>query len=410
MELFLQCGYGMMEHCRALITSWGGGSAILSPRDLNPTQLETLAADICGAGGEVYFDPQFYLPHADHERLVSHAYWPRDYDSGGFWPQGQGPAGVQTADQINRLLASLLEYHNRMSCCHLILPGVLALAVDAGWLARQRAFIDAAPALGLPVSELIATVALSADAVRNVQQVNDVLEAGRTWNVGGIYLVCEHPDGYLVQDAIWMANVLELTAGFRLQNKKVILGYSNHQMLAAASAGANAIASGTWLNVRSFPPEKFRKQYEEEVKRKTTWYYCPQALSEYKIPTLDIAMLQGVLADMAPPAALGSTYADVLFRGAQPTTVQFPEATAFRHYLHSLHSQAAGARLDSFNATVTAHEQILDTSEDLLERLQAVGVRGQLRDFSESVEPNRAALAVLQRQRGPMLRRRWAEL
>lgn len=408
MEMFLQCGYGMMEHCRALITSWGGGSAILSPRDLTPTQLESLATDICDAGGTVYFDPQFYLPHADHARLVSHAYWPRNYESGGFWPQG--PAGVQTAAQITELLDSLRGYHDRMSCMHFILPGVLAQTVDAGWLGRQRAFIDQAPRLGLPVGELIATVALSADAVRNVQQVNDVLEAGRTWDVGGIYLVCEHPNGYLVQDAIWMANVLELTAGFRLQGKRVILGYSNHQMLAAASAGANAIASGTWLNVRSFPPEKFRRQYEDEVKRKTTWYYCPQSLSEYKIPTLDIAMLQGVLAEMAPPNSLGSNYADVLFRGAQPTTVQFPEATAFRHYLHSLHSQAAAARLDSFNATVASHSQDLDVAEDLLERLQAVGVRGQLRDFTESVEPNRAALAVLQQQRGPMLRRRWAEL
>jgi hypothetical protein len=399
----------MMEHCRALIGSWGGGSAILSPRDCNPTQLETLATDICAVGGAVYFDPQFYLPHADHARLVSHAYWPRNYDSGGFWPPG--PAGDQTPAQINELLASLLEYHNRLSCSHLILPGVLALTVDAGWISRQRAFIDAAPSLGLPESELIATVALSADAVRNVQQVNDVLEAGRGWQVGGIYLVCEHPDGYLVEDPIWMANVLELTAGFRLQGKKVILGYSNHQMLAAASAGANAIASGTWLNVRSFPPEKFRKQYEDEIRRKTTWYFCPQALSEYKIPTLDIAMLQGVLPEMAPLPDLMGHYADVLFRGAQPTTVQFPEGTAFRHYLHCLHSQAAAARRGRFNETRATHEQqLLEGSEDLLARLHAVGVRGQLRDFAECIEPSRAALAVLQTQRGPMLRRRWAEL
>ena len=92
------------------------------------------------------------------------------------------------------------------------------------------------------------------------------------------------------------------------------------------------------------PPEKFRAQYEEEIKRKAVWYYCPQALSEYKIPTLDIAMLQGVLQEMAPPGDMGSHYADVLFQGPQPTTVQFPEPQAFRHYLQCLRSQVEAAR------------------------------------------------------------------
>lgn len=142
--------------------------------------------------------------------------------------------------------------------------------------------------------------------------------------------VCEHPNGdYLVQAPVWMANVLELTAGFRLQEKDVILGYCNHQMLAAASCSATAIASGTWMNVSSFPPEKFRAQYEEEIKRKAVWYYCPQALSEYNIPTLDIAMQQGVLQEMVPPGDLDSRDTDVLFQGPQPTTVQSPEPQAF---------------------------------------------------------------------------------
>jgi hypothetical protein len=39
MELFLQFGFGMMEHCRVLVDEWGGGTVILSPRDLNETQL-----------------------------------------------------------------------------------------------------------------------------------------------------------------------------------------------------------------------------------------------------------------------------------------------------------------------------------------------------------------------------------
>ena len=61
MELHLQFGWGMMEHCRHLLTHWGGGTAILSPRDLSPTQLSRLAVDLQRIPNvSTLIDPQFY--------------------------------------------------------------------------------------------------------------------------------------------------------------------------------------------------------------------------------------------------------------------------------------------------------------------------------------------------------------
>jgi hypothetical protein len=208
-----------------------------------------------------------------------------------------------------------------------------------------------------------------------------------------------------------LANVIDLAAGFRLRGKEVILGYCNHQMLIAACGAVNAIASGTWMNVRSFPPDKFRAPYEDEIRKRTTWYYCPHALSEYKIPFLDIAMRLGVLPRMAPPADLGSDYADLLFRGTQPSTVTaFGEQSAFRHYLQCLRTQVADARRPTFDETASAHDEMLDTAEALLTQLRRVGVRGGHRDFGDIVDVNRAALGVIRATRGPMLRRRWTNL
>jgi len=57
MELHLQFGFGMMEHCRHLLTEWGGGAVVLSPRDLNDRQLRSLANDVAEIdGGRSYFD------------------------------------------------------------------------------------------------------------------------------------------------------------------------------------------------------------------------------------------------------------------------------------------------------------------------------------------------------------------
>jgi hypothetical protein len=401
MELFLQFGYGMMEHCRSLICDWGRGTVILSPRDLKPNQLETFSNAIREQGGTVLLDPQFYSPYSDHARLVSHDYWPKEYESDSFQSGG---------DQF-QMLEKLKALNDRLGCTDFILPGRLAEASIEDWLDFQQLMLQDAEALEVSPERIYATVALGADIVRNVNQIHDILDASSNWNTRGIYLICEHPTGaYLVDDPIWLTNVLDLTAGFRLKGWRVLIGYCNHQMLAAASAAATGIASGTWMNVRSFPPDKFRNQYEEEIRKRTTWYYCPQALSEYKIPFLDIAQQQRVLEQIQTPAEYGSTNTDILFRGPQPSTVQFSEQAAFRHYLYCLRYQTINAKRPSFDDTLEHHRQTLATAERLLRDLRNRGITGQPRDFSDMIDVNRAALSVLDTNRGAILRRRWASL
>ncbi len=401
MELHLQFGYGMMDHSRSLVGSWGGGTVILSPRDLDPGQLARLAADVTALpGGEVLLDPQFYLPDADHDRLTSHDFWPDQYASGTFW----GGAELRT------LIKKLVAKNGVLGCTAMILPGLYAERVDDDWIARQALVVEEGQASGegLP---LLVTVALGADAVRNNAEVDEVLAAAEAWNAWGVYLVCEHPRGdYLVSDATWMTNVVDLVAGLRLKGKHVFVGYCNHQMLALCCAGADAIASGTWMNVRSFPPAKFRAEYEDEIKQRAVWYYAPAALSEYKITYLDVAQKQGVLDLMRPDPEFSGVHAAPLFSGAQPSAVKWTEQAAFRHYLNVLSSQVASSRRSTFDDTVAAHEKLLDAAEAVLSSLHSVGVRGQLRDFKDSVDANRAALAVLRTSRGGILRRQWATL
>jgi hypothetical protein len=401
MEMFLQFGYGMMEHCRHLIREWDGGTVILSPRDLDAEQLIRFASSVHPlSGGKVLLDPQFYLPHADHARLCEHSYWPEDYSTNAFW---EGPA-------LAILLRKLSLLNVSVSSEAFILPGVLAAAIDADWLKMQRAILTEATALAQPLP-LYMTIALSAEATRNTDQVTALMDAAESWSPAGYYLVFEHPNGdYLVEDPIWLANVLDIVAGLKLRGAKVIVGYCNHQMLVCACAKADFICSGTWMNVRSFPPDKFRSSYEEEIKQRTTWYYCPQSLSEYKILTLDLALRLGVLQQLRPVAALDNPYIAPLFSGPQPSSVGFAEPAAFRHYLHCLRLQSLAAAQDTFDDTVAAHHSMLDAAEQLLRTLSRAGISGQQRDFREIVGVNRGALAALVTTRGPLLRRRWTTL
>lgn len=398
MELYLQFGHGMMQHCRHLIDHWGGGTAVLSPRDLTTDQLLRLAGDVTGLeGGRVLLDPQFYLPHADHHRLCAHDFWPDSYETGAFF-QGQ---------QLRTLLTQLRSLNAALGSYAVILPGLLASQVNDDWLEIQRAVAEDSRQV-FDDRPIYSTIALGAEATIDQDQIAYLLEAAPSWTIDGYYIVCEHPNGdYLVDAPNWLANVLDLAAGLRLRGSRVILGYCNHQMLAAAAAKVDAICSGTWMNVRSFPPDKFRQAYDDEIRRRATWYYCPQALSEYKIPFLDIARRQHLLERMAPSPDLDGGYTSQLFSGPQPTAVGLQEQRAFRHYLHCLRSQALAAEKATYDETVEAQESMLNDAEDLLARLSRGGIRGQGRDFSDYVDVSRASLALLGSLRGAMLRRRW---
>ena len=400
MELFLQFGYGMMEHCRHLISSWGGGTVVLSPRDLNDRQLRSLSSDLIKLGGKVLLDPQFYLPHADHVRLCSHNYWPESYDTGAFF---QGAA-------LTKLLEKLIDLNNEIATNEIILPGLLANELDDAWLETQRAFLQTGREMS-GGKKVLGTIALNSDTTRIQDNIALLLESASDWDVDGFYIVCEHPNGdYLVGDPNWLANVLDLTAGLRLSGAKVIIGYCNHQLLSASLVRANAICSGTWMNVRSFPPSKFRTKYDDEIKQRATWYYCPAALSEYKIPFLDIAQRQNILVEMAPDDDLDGGYARRLFEGLQPTTVGISEQHAFRHYLHCLRGQVRNLEKLDYNTAFTSQNNMLSNASSMLSRLVHVGVRGQQRDFSEITDVNLSALSIVDSLRGPILKRRWQDL
>lgn len=399
MKLYLQFGWGMMEHCRALISVWNGGTVILSPRDLEENQLKPFSDRINRLpNGAVLFDPQFYLPHADHTRLVSHNYWISGYSTGTFF------AGTQ----LNTLLYNLKLLNDELETSAVILPGILANEITDDWLNAQLMIYEEAKTTGFG-KPLCQTIAITADACRDDLQVAKLLEHIAKNPAEIYYLVCEHPKGnYLVDDAGWLANVLDISAGLKLNGAKVIIGYCSHQMIIASTVKADAIASGTWLNVRAFPPEKFKSASEEEDRRRAIWYYCPQALSEYKLTFLDIARKLGILNSMASLNA--DPQIQALFSGGQPTTIGLTEQTAFRHYLNMLRNQVENSVKTTFDETVTNHETILSEAETLLKTLTGNKIFGQMRDFSEAIDANRAALEVIKVTRGPLLRRNWSSM
>ena len=389
MNLFLQFGYGMMEHCRELVPSMPGTTVILSPRDLNENQIERLSADIINLGGAIMLDPQIFDPRSDRIKLTSHTYWPDKYSTANAnW---------------SHVLRELYNYNQMAQTHQFILPGLYCDRVNNLFLNWQEDIVSMAQ---LYKKQKLGTLCLSAETIRFRDQLELLLSKTDEWNLDGYYIIAEHPDGdYLVDDPLWFSNLLMFLAGLKLQNKQVVLGYSNHQMLCMACAGIDAIASGTYMNVRLFTLDKFYEPDPDEIRRKNTWYYCPQALTEVTPEFLDIAFERGILKSLAPSPDFDNEYANILFAGARPSTTMYNEPLSFRHYLSCLYKQCQFASLPSFVERINHQRKILSDARKMINFMHKQGVRGQKRDFEDYIDVNLSAIDTFEADQGFLLNR-----
>lgn len=378
-----------MSLCRELIPIMPDASVIFSPRDLNDNQIEKFSREVVGLGGSSLVDPQLYAPRSDHQKLTSHAYWPQQYST--------------ASAHWKTVLKSLWDLNQRAETSQFILPSLFCDRVNRLYLDMQEDIVS--KAREYPGKKL-ATLCLSAEALRFQDQIGQLLSQTETWDVNGFYVIAEHPGGdYLVEDPLWLSNLMVLCSGLKIQSKAVILGYSNHQMLCMACAGIDALASGTWMNVRSFTLDKFFSPDLDDNKRKKTWYYCPQALSEIAPEFLDVAFQRNMLRALAPLPEYQSSFADILFSGAIPTTTGYNEPSSFRHYLACLHSQCRMVSQSSYQARVNYQRKMLSDAAKMIAFMHKHGVRGQKRDFDEFVDINLSALDTFDSDKSFLLNR-----
>jgi hypothetical protein len=344
-------------------------------------------------------DPQLYVPDCDHTRLTAHGFWPQVAE---YWRDPR---------ELSRVITELVRMNDELGTTQIISPAPIASVISDDSLQPVVAALEELGRQGVGPDRILATVALTSDAVRNEDRAEMLSDAIESWDVAGIYLVAEHPSGeYLVTDPMWLARILDIVAGARLVGKTVLIGYSSHQMLLAATAGATAIASGTWMNVRAFSARRFEQADDDDVSRRATWYYAPHLLSEFKIAYLDIARRLGRLPSLQTPAGIDGSFASVLFSGTQPTTADFGESASFRHYLHCLRQQVNAAKMATFQDTTQGHEALLSVAEAGLADLRRANIVSPERGFQDALPANRAALGLLIATRGPILTMEWPGL
>ncbi len=404
MDLYIQMGHGMQSLAQDHLQVFGNGTFIISPLNMPPKSLVPFSRKTTSQNGQLLFDPQMYYPRKYQKTLAQYSYWP------------QTDITMLENGAFDEVVKGLAEINTNIETSEFILPSITVSQIDKRWNALQESIIASAQkyADGKP---LMHTIALASDVLSDETAAESIISFASRWNVSSVYIVCEHPGRYyLIDKPLWLSNLLSLVTGLKRQGKKVVVGYASQQMLCLALAKCDAIASGNFLNVRWFQPSHFETIMSDEISRRAIWYYCPQALSEFKIPFLDIAKRmpspdQSPLLDhMQPPPEMMNENCDMLFSSALPSATGYSEKNAHRHYLYCLRKQCQASVRGSYDETMYAHQIMLETADKLLSALRDKGIRGQDRDFGEVLDVNRAALAAHNQSYQFVLQHEWERL
>lgn len=395
MELYLQLGHGMQGMSMELIEHWKSGTVIISPVNITQDKLKGFSDKIHSVGGDVLFDPQMFYPKEGHTKLQAYDYWP-----------AKDVSITSNQEHIN-ICRELLRINNSIDSKYILLPGIEMREdkFDYGINLIKNSLEYFKNKTEKP---LFATLCLYPETIRNSASIEVLVELLKNINVDGYYIVPHSSNNeYIVSDVSWSIGILKLSTCLKLLSKKVIVGYSNHQGLVYSLANVDAIASGTYMNTRSFVPAKFKSPKDDDVKHKSTWYYLPTAFTEYKAALLDVAMQRGYLSDFHLQGDFVNPYSEMLFKGATPSSTNYKETNSFKHYLHCLRVQCKTLTLDTYKETFDTYEFLLNNAENQIKNIKSHGMSGQNRDFSPGIEANRIAMCANDEDYGFRLQLDW---
>lgn len=395
MSFYLQQGYGMTKINEEFAKNFKSDlGVILAPRALQVStdisRLESHSKQLKKNGVKILFDPQFYVPSTNLEKIIKFPYFRNlTFETIEF----NNKHAIKFCDEV-------IDYQvNKMFVDDIILPNRYTNAVTSEWLEMQELFVESSVNLKGNKKAYL-TLALGPDVVLNKDAFDELIGNCVNYDVDGFYIVLKSPnDSYLVDNEDYIYSLMDAFLSLKLAGKEVILGYANQQSMIYSAVGVDYIASGNFRNVRSFDPDIFAEiddEGDDGILRRGTWYYDGKSLSEFKKEQLSLAYKRNIK-EFGPSCE----YCEPLLNASNPAIVLWKEPSAFKHYLFELRRQ--------WNSLKSVHSsKRIDTVIELLEEtsrhngaLKERGFKLGLRGFNEKImDSTMSALTAIKKDRG----------
>lgn len=377
MKFYLQQGYGMMALNEEYAESKKNYGFILSPRSLNKRHTIDRISEHAkilkkkDSDSEILFDPQFYQPRTNLDKIRQFPY----FDTDDFYTQ------EFVGDGAKKLSLAAINFQElNLNVDSYIIPGIYTNSINDDWLEIFDNFLDGA--LNSPYNSKVyyQTISLGADAVLS-SDFYDFIGQCVLSPVEGFYIVLKKPEGtYLIQDSLYLYKLLDAFISLKLANKKIILGYANHQDLMFAGAGIDGLATGNYQNVRSFDPSIFIDSNEDDIKRKGKWYFDGKTLSEYKLQELDLAFSRGLKSLFGPI----NDFNKILFNTDRPSNIEinWTEKLSFKNYFKFIEDTCNYLGMKKTNERMNFIYDFFKEIESNVINLSSSGFRQRTKGFS----------------------------
>lgn len=256
--MIAQVGWGKSDYVESGIHDGSVAGAVLSPRDDEPSSLSAYASSlqtILKGGGLVLFDPQFYattIASAKDGKLPSYPYYVPSLTRASF-----GPANVQTYAE------SVLDFQSGLALDRWISPTVLFSGFRDPWsqaaLSLAQASIDTHKTLR-EKKPLLVSLVLDEQALRDRHSLDEYLDTISTFDAKGFYVIVRrndpnYPAAYeedVIVNLMYMTYVLADRNSF-----EVVHGYTDLPGILLSPAGATAVGTGWYSNLRQFSMRRF---------------------------------------------------------------------------------------------------------------------------------------------------------
>lgn len=405
MECGIQQGHGMRSLTEELVSVWGNPQVMLSPRNFKATKrgsaeaaLVAFAEKLNDKGAQCFVDPQLFSCEKPHKNVAEFGH--------------SAACAGNLARNFVAVLEKLESLNEAASTTALVLPSSTADHVSDEWLSLSRRMVEFAA--NITDRDLLLTVALSSDALRDGSSVGKIVELIGGLPVRGAYLVVEHPKGeYLTDDALWLLNMMLLTSGIKRSGKQVLIGYANQQQLMLSLGHCDVVFTGNFQNVRCFERGNFSFSLDESPSQRSCWYYAPLLYAEFRTVSLDLAQqIQEVdVSVFGSPFSRANSF-EVLFGDGKtmPSQTAYNERDSFDNYLTAIHEQCVYLTRSSYRETLDTYRRSLATARALLEDLKKRGVYDSRRSFLPVIDACESAVNAFDSEMGFQMSHSWSKL
>lgn len=250
---YIQHGYGKSNKIDEVIARGKVDGVILSPGHEDSSTLEATAAAFIASNMDVLIDPQSYIYSTRPKGTL------RFHARNGVDLSSMSWAGSATA-----VLADISKVEDlgiRLGLnARVIAPSPYHASFGDYWMPTALQYARTAGSEWRS-SEVLATIAISQDALSDWAIVEEWLDAATTLDVSGFYLVVSRSDTTyppLPWNPLLLANLLRVIHTLSVVNGfEVIWGYADVDGLLGLGAGARGMAAGWSYSLRQFAISRY---------------------------------------------------------------------------------------------------------------------------------------------------------